>query len=110
VINLHIRRGASGHLDWYEDDGHSMKHLDGESHSRRITLTHKGTGAEVVFHTGAGSFTSRVRKWRVIVHATDRHYRVSGARVKTRFDRRRNLFAFEIENSPDTTEKTVRLS
>jgi alpha-glucosidase len=103
IINLHVWPGARGELHWYEDDGCSNSYAGGDCSERQITCTRNRQGRMLRWQPTRGPFASRVKVWRVVVRRATRSLKtvVNGQRIFGRFDRRSNILAFEVPNSPE---------
>ena len=101
TINLHVWPGASGRLEWYEDDGVSMDYLAGRFLRRSITAKLDHRGGTMDFTASCGGYVSDVKKWRVILRESPNRFRiqVNGRIVPSRFDQTTKNCAFEFANS-----------
>ena len=106
VINLHLWPGAPGELLWHEDDGLSQAYTTGGCLERRVTFRPRRRGGVLELSPVVGGYASPVRRWRILLRATERPYRVAvnGRRQAGRFDPETRLFAFETPNTPGRLE------
>jgi len=95
TINLHLWPGGRSRLAWYEDDGQSMEHLTGTSHTREIHWD----GHSLSFDPAEGGFASRVKAWRILLHHAKQPLRRQSGMRKVRFDTGTRTGSFEWVNS-----------
>ena len=76
TLTLHVWPGPEGSLHWYEDDGITRQHESGLYHQRRITLRRRGRTTQLHFGPAEGTFTSRIRNWRIVVWDTPPNARI----------------------------------
>ena len=110
TINLHVWPGASGRLEWYEDDGVSMGYLAGRFLQRSITAKFDRRGGTLNFTANGGGYNSDVKKWRVILRESPRRFRVrtNGRVIPSRFDPSTKTCAFEFTNSDSAINVSLR--
>jgi hypothetical protein len=111
TLSLHVWPRAPGQSLWYEDDGWSHAFTRGAFLEWRLTFRHRRRGGELELRPchscpAAGPaapepFVSRVERWRIVIHALRRPYRVSmnGKLVSGCFDPGAQTFSFEWANT-----------
>ncbi len=110
TINLHLWPGATGSLDWYEDDGLTMDHLSGAFNERRIAASLANGRRTLHFTPAQGARPSEIKTWRVILRAAPRRFRVTlnGQPVASHFDKTTGICAFEFPNAPAALDLSLR--
>ncbi len=100
TVNLHIWPGGNGVLDWYEDDGQSMRHAAGEFSERRIAVQNIGRGGTIRFSPARGNWRESVKTWRVILRNASRRFSVTvnGQPAASHLDSATRICAFEFPN------------
>jgi alpha-glucosidase len=96
LVYLHLWRGGSGRLDWYEDDGESLGYTRGASHRRPI----QWNGQSLVFGSSEGNYASRVRKWRVVTHNVNQSIKARGVHSGVRYHPPTRTALFDLQNTP----------
>lgn len=75
-VTLNVWPGLNEGFDWYEDDGRTPAHEQGAWHRRRFSVSISKRQRILRFHPPEGSLTSRVRKWRVVLHDVPQRLRI----------------------------------
>ncbi len=102
TVVLNYWPGVSGHLDWYEDDGETNYYAAGVFCRRRITSRVRGRTLRLHFAPTEGSYTSRVKTWRIIIWHAGRpaKLKIDGRPASGTHDVDQKVFLAEIANSP----------
>ena len=100
TITLHIWAGASGKLQWHEDDGRPLAFDELEYYRREIAFGSGRRGYQLTFSKSQGSLQSEVKTWRIILHGLRKSFRaaVEGRPAPTRFDPQRAQLTFGVQN------------
>ncbi len=77
TVTLNVWPGVNDGFDWYEDDGVSQSHQAGDWHRRRMRLQRQSRRIGLEIGASSGTYPSRVRTWRVILHDVHRAARVT---------------------------------
>lgn len=107
-IHLHIWLGGRGEFDWYEDDGESLCHADGEFSRRCIEMADLDDRGFIRFGSVEGSHSSDVKIWRIALHglAEEFAFTANNQAFEPDYDPETGVATFLLENCAD--EFTIR--
>jgi alpha-glucosidase (family GH31 glycosyl hydrolase) len=77
TVTLNVWPGVNEGFDWYEDDGLTQSHESGCWHRRRMRLQRQSRRIGLEIGASSGTYPSKVRTWRVILHDVHRTARVT---------------------------------
>ncbi len=110
TVTLACWPGRAGQLDWYEDDESSEAYQQGSFNRRNIRLGYQRRQLTVEFSPTTGSFTSRVKRWKLVVNG-GRHpkrVRINGQESSGSEDA--EAAAFEIDIPNQSGQITIELT
>ncbi len=76
TVLLHVWPDDHGHLDWYDDDGHTSGWQHGLFQRRTITSRHTARGGSLHLGAPEGPYPGDTRTWRIILRSLRRKPRV----------------------------------
>ena len=102
TVTLACWPGRTGRLDWYEDDESSEAYRQGDVVRRTIRLARQRRRLTVEFSPTSGSFTSRVKRWKLVIHGgrIPKRVRINGRESAGTEDAEAAVFAIDIPNQP----------